>query len=521
MRTYATAFSVDTATDAALTAYAALFTRVEHTLHADLERSIARGSPLTCHAFKNDYVKRFGITSRQFNAIRVTLDGKRDAIKALNKERAYELAGKLKKLKQKLDKLKARRGNCSGTLYQVLGQRISQLHDKLERLTAKLVRLKADNAAGRVRLAFGSKKLLNAQHHLEENGFKNHAEWRADWTEARSRQFVCVGSKSETAGNQTCVAQRQDNGTLALRLRLPNGLVVDGMKHVELPAITFNYGLADIETTLDAGRAITYRFTRKTPGNWQVVATIEIEREITPVTLEGIGCLGVDFNSGFILVTETDHYGNKLVARRLNTPEAGMSADQRDAARGEAVKVLLAWAKRTSKPIVLEDLDLERKKRGRGNDETHRKVSALAYRALRDRIEARAFDQGVEVLIKNPAYSSVQGRLLAVENGLSVHGGAALVLARRGQGYSERVPKASSRHRLAASGHVLQWRAPARMPAGGEVAAWRCVSASIQQALAAHYRGLSQAQPSWPATGDLCAAVISGGNPELNGDGDI
>ena len=62
-----------------------------------------------------------------------------------------------------------------------------------------------DTEAGRLRLCFGSKKLWRSQYHLEANGYRSHAEWLADWRDARSNEFFVLGSRDETSGCQLCV----------------------------------------------------------------------------------------------------------------------------------------------------------------------------------------------------------------------------------------------------------------------------------------------------------------------------
>ncbi|EGQ62764.1 transposon transposase, partial [Acidithiobacillus sp. GGI-221] len=55
--------------------------------------------------------------------------------------------------------------------------------------------------------------MFHAQHHLQENGYKDHAEWLTDWKFARSSQFFVLGSRDETAGCQGCVARVQEDGS--------------------------------------------------------------------------------------------------------------------------------------------------------------------------------------------------------------------------------------------------------------------------------------------------------------------
>src|SRR5271170_4750443 len=62
-----------------LSIYAALMGKIERTLFADLQRG------KKASALKSDYLKRFDITARQFNALRVQVEGKIASVKVVNK----------------------------------------------------------------------------------------------------------------------------------------------------------------------------------------------------------------------------------------------------------------------------------------------------------------------------------------------------------------------------------------------------------------------------------------------------
>jgi len=63
----------------------------------------------------------------------------------------------------------------------------------------------------------------------------------------------------------------------------------------------------------------------------------------------------------------------------------------------------------------------------------------LAYTQIIATLKARAHDAGLEVITRNPAYTSVIGRAKFAERyGLGVHHAAALVIARRALNLSER-----------------------------------------------------------------------------------
>ena len=69
-------------------------------------------------------------------------------------------------------------------------------------------------------------------------------------------------------------------------------------------------------------------------------------------------------------------------------------------------------------------------------------LSSFAYGKVRAYFLSRGYREGVEIVAVNPAYSSVVGRVKFMERyGLTVHQAAALVLARRYLGCSERIPR--------------------------------------------------------------------------------
>jgi len=76
-----------------------------------------------------------------------------------------------------------------------------------------------------------------------------------------------------------------------------------------------------------------------------------------------------------------------------------------------------------------------------GNKKRNRKITLFTYRTLTDAILARADREGVAVFKVKPAYTSVAGKLkYMAHRGIPIHVAAALVIARRGLGFKEKVP---------------------------------------------------------------------------------
>ena len=91
-----------------------------------------------------------------------------------------------------------------------------------------------------------------------------------------------------------------------------------------------------------------------------------------------------------------------------------------------------------------QKLDLRRKKAAlEGESRKYsRMLSSISYGKIKAYFLSRGYREGVEIQQVNPAFSSVIGRVKFMERyGLSVHQAAALVLARRLLGCSERIPR--------------------------------------------------------------------------------
>jgi len=92
---------------------------------------------------------------------------------------------------------------------------------KIESLKRGLTSLESKS---RLHICFGSRKLFNAQHHLEENGYDSHEEWKTDWRKKRSGRFDCVGKSQLGGGTMMKVFPLDDNGEYRLNIRIPRCL---------------------------------------------------------------------------------------------------------------------------------------------------------------------------------------------------------------------------------------------------------------------------------------------------------
>ena len=495
--TYQTRVSVYTGVDrstgdAALSAYAELYGRVERKLFAEVAAGRSAAS------LKSAYLKRYGVPARMFNAVRVSLDGKIAAVR--------------ESMKLRYDSLERRIAQAEKQIAEANDRGLANVaHHKKRRLASlrqRLASLDADMAAGKVRLCFGSKRLWRKQHSLEVNGCANHGEWLRDWRDARSDEFFVLGSRDETAGCQLCVVSIADDGSLTLRLRMPDCLAGQHGKYLIIEGVRFAYGhgqmLAALQSNADyaahrrehgekpalaaaMGQAISYRFKQDAKG-WRVFATTAM-MEVPVVTDKRCGAVGVDLNADHLAVAETDASGNYVNAFSVPLVTYGKSQRQAEALIGDAVASVVQYAREVGKPIVIEKLDFRRKKSSLEGQAPRysRMLSSFSYGKVKAYFLSRGYRQGVEVNQVNPAFSSVVGRVKFMERyGLSVHQAAALVLARRLLGGSERIP----RRWVCPVGNGVQvaFTVPARKRVKHVWTYWGAISGQLRPALAAQHR---------------------------------
>ena len=196
------------------------------------------------------------------------------------------------------------------------------------------------------------------------------------------------------------------------------------------------------ERATGLGQAISYRFKLDRKG-WRVFAATQM-MDVAVVTDQRRGAVGVDLNADHLAVCETDASGNPVHSFSVPLVTYGKSAHQAEAVIGDAVASVVDYAREAGKPIVIEKLDFRQKKATlEGESRKYsRMLSSFSYGKIKACFVSGGHRQGVEVHQVNPAFSSVIGRVKFMERyGLSVHQAAALVLARRLLGYSERIPR--------------------------------------------------------------------------------
>ena len=476
--------------DAARSAYAARYAKVQRKLFA----AVAAGGSAVSQ--KREYIEEHGIPARLFNAARITLDGKVSAVRQSQLLQLDSLRRRVSRPEKQVDQAEQ---ECQWR----------QVHEKRRRLANLKFRrsgLEANLAAGRVRLCFGSKKLWRKQYDLKANGYGSREAWLEEWREVRSNECFVLGSRDETAGCQLCVASVNDDGTLTLRLRMPDSLAGRHGKYLVVPNVRFASGHEQVLAALGSnteyavyrrkhgekaarvtalGQAISYRFKRDAKG-WRVFATTELP-EVGVTTNRRRGAVGVDLNADHLAVVETDASGNYVKAWRVPLVTYGQSHHQAEALIGDAVAGMVEYARAVGKPVVIEKLDFRQKQAVLECESRRYSRMLSSYGKVKAYFISRGYREGVEIKAVNPAYSSVVGRVKFMERyGLTVHQAASWVLARRSLGYSERIPRRWVGP--VGNGVYVAFTVPVRKRVKHVWTYWGAVSGQLRPALAAQHR---------------------------------
>jgi IS605 OrfB family transposase len=327
------------------------------------------------------------------------------------------------------------------------------LHQRLEKLKAKEADLKHHLDHGTIpRVIFGGKQ--NFYKRLKGNITNE------EWKDLRSNQLYARGDKSKKGNlnirlvyddnkNQWYVEianpLEQQNGNHAPRLRLPV-LVLEKYEEEIIDLVMGEpVGVNAKGNPIIEYRPYTVEIQRKN-GEYYVHLIYEEEgygRELAyeePIQAERIA--GIDINIDRIAVSIVSKQGNFLQSKVFYCHELEyVKANKRNNIVGETVRDVYDWLLQENVgAVVIENIQL------RQRHDTDRRFNRFTHhfkkKKLTDTILRRGMRLGFRIKKVNPAYTSVIGRFKYMKKyGLSVHESAALVIARRGLGYRERLPK--------------------------------------------------------------------------------
>lgn len=412
---------------------------------------------LTFHRIKNYYIKNgkitqkdrnaihaqlkdeFGLTSRAIDAILSNMLGRYEAIKELKEFERKGLERKIFNLEKELVELKDKRTlqrinlkndyqNFNFTKYNNLKIKIYWKQNKLNTKKQKLKNLEKEIETGKYKVCFGTKELLQKDY--------------KEFVKKRDSEIYFLGRAGDSACNNNFqVKYKSKTNQFYFRIR----------KEIDLDNNKFVYGkfnfnnknytklLKNLLRTKES--ALTYRIKIKDNRVFlQIIYNFEHNKDLC-VTRNTLGIIGVDFNKGFVSVSETDKYGNLI-----NTFNIDYQYSRGNQTRNDFQYIatrLKDYCLTTGKDLVIEKLNFNKKKdnliskRGKKYNEM---LSSLAYSKFDSIITSKCAKNRIFLHKVNPAWTSwIAKQKYCPKMKLNIHSGASYVIARRGMSLKDKI----------------------------------------------------------------------------------
>ena len=322
---------------------------------------------------------------------------------------------RIKKIDAKIIKTKAILNN-----QKTLKERKKKLKTKLFWLEIKKNRLiQLKNNGPKPMLTFGTKKLLKRN--------------KLEFLEKRDNQIVYIGDKNDSKGNQQFqLFYNKKYNNFTYKIRLENKYIKNSKYIYGSFIIKDNNVKRVILKTLNnpKSNSLTFRIIRK---NNLLHLQIMYRTGSRFKTRSSYGVLGVDFNKGFITISEINEKGKLLNLDRINYIHKGRAGVTKNSMH-HLVKDLVDIAIKSGKDIVIEDLKSLDKKKQEKTERKHynRMINTLKFGKFRQFLETRCDKLGVGLSLINPYNTSKIAASKYCNNmKLNIHSGASYVIARR------------------------------------------------------------------------------------------
>lgn len=383
-----------------------------------------------------------GITRRTANSIISDAKGRRKALKELKRYEVKQLERKINYLEEQvIPKLVKKRDDNSNLLQDGMSVSLTKQRNlrlkivakkaKLNRLKQQLKNLNYQLESGRLKLCFGTKRLL------KQNYDK--------FVEQRDSQMTFIGAKEEVCCNQNLqLTYNRKNNQFSIKLRKDFGRykLAKGNDKYVYGKVYFNHHKNRIISILkNKNSPLSYKIIKKN-GRYYLYCTFEIQADTNNfITCSDYGTIGLDFNKGFVTLSETNQYGHLVRTQLL--PYRFRSGNKTKTDLQEIANHVTALACQTGKNVCIEDLNFGTKKskiETKQGKQYNEMIHSLAYRQFIDIIESAAYQNKVTLIKVNPAWTSwLAKKLYCPTMKLNVRVGASYVIARRGQGYKDTV----------------------------------------------------------------------------------
>lgn len=363
--------------------------------------------------YRSNLMKQFNITNRMAKAVMLDVKTSFNSHKALFDYTLSKCKIKISKLSTKITKLKRK---LQSKRYGRFRTKIN-LQKHLFKCQVKLNRLKQFLICNKQSVTFGTKKFLKS----DIKKFLN----------KRDNQISYYGDKNEYRQNQQFqITYNAEFNRFNYKIRLDNAYVKDS-KYIYggfyLKDKQAKREIRDILKLED--RPLSYKIIK---SNDKLYLHIMFRYNKKVTVSDNNGVLGIDFNKGFITMSDIDENGRLLKLYKIPyiyKAKTGVCDNSLNHLVNNIVKISLD----TNKAIVIEDLkSLNNKKLISDNKIYNSMINLLKFSKFKQKLINKACKTGSDVKLVNPAYTSriaLDKYCYAMK--LNVHSGASYVIARR------------------------------------------------------------------------------------------
>ena len=359
--------------------------------------------------------KEFNLTNRFAKAVVRTAKNLLKLSKAYFEYLQSTYDTKIKKVTAKIIKTKVTINNP-----KTKKTKIDSLKTKLfwlEMKKNKLIQLR-NNGPKKV-VTFGTKKFLKNN----KNKFIN----------KRDNQLVYIGDKYDRNGNQQFqLMYNRKYNKFTYKLRIENEYTKDTKYLSGSFIIKDNIAKKEILKTLNNPKSnpLSFRIIKRNEQlHLQIIYRIDTNKK----TRNSHGVIGIDFNKGFITISEIDERGKLLNNTRINYIHKGESGVTKNSMH-HLVKDLVDLAVKSGKDIVIEDLKSLNKNKKEKTERKHynRMINTLKFGKFRKFLETKCDKLGVGLsLVKPYNTSKIASNKYCYDMKLNIHNAASYVIARR------------------------------------------------------------------------------------------
>ena len=367
--------------------------------------------------YRTGLMFEFNLTNRMAKAIIRTAKNQLKLIKESARYQFNNLYKRKRSLFKKIAKLKSILSSSSASLKQ---RKLAKLRLFWTQMSLNKVNQLISNG-WKLHLTFGTKQLLKTN--------------KSKFLAKRDNQVVYIGGKNETCGNQQFqISFNSKYNRFEYKLRLDDKWVFGTDKYIFGYFVLKNKDAkVQILKTLSEKKSnpLTYRIIKRDDT---LYLQIMYRREISEVTRRNYGVLGVDFNKGFISVSEINSEGGLQSLNRYNYLHKG-KVTKTKVSMLDLVSKLVSQAVSIGKDIVIEDLvslDSNKKQEKTTSKNYNRMINSLKFGLFKRYLLSKATKEGVSVYTVNPYNTSKIAKASYTDRmKLNVHDAASYVIARR------------------------------------------------------------------------------------------